>query len=336
MKRIVICCDGTWNTRDKQDSTNVVKMADAVLATDSNAVQQIIYYDEGVGTHWGLDRLSGGAFGIGLYQNVKQAYRFLVDNFAEGDELYLFGFSRGAYTVRSLAGLIRKAGILNKRYAHKATSAYQIYRSSEVKPDDEMPKKFRKTYSKETTIKFLGVWDTVGALGVPIWGLRLLTRKRYQFHDVKLSRSVENAFHAVAIDENRKAFMPTLWEKQDSPTQVVEQVWFAGTHSNIGGGYAKHGLSDVAFMWMKERAERCGLVFEPTLVEEIAQPDPLDLITDARKGFFRLIPRYFRQIGDNEKDSCESVDASVKERREALESYRPPNLEDYLAKNLYG
>ncbi|HWH09146.1 MAG TPA: DUF2235 domain-containing protein, partial [Candidatus Thermoplasmatota archaeon] len=247
MKRLVVCCDGTWNTADavvdgKPCPTNVVKMARAVLPRDANGVPQVVFYDEGIGTGGLLDRVVGGATGRGLMRNVGDAYRFLVWNFEPGDEVYLFGFSRGAYTARSLAGLVRKCGILRKGQGCRFEEAYDFYRG-DVHPRDPAAAEFRRRNSVETRIRFLGVWDTVGALGVP-GRLRGLTMRRHRFHDVKLSSTVDHAYHAVAIDERRKAFAPALWETDPANAgQVVEQAWFPGAHSDVGGGYPEAGLS---------------------------------------------------------------------------------------------
>ncbi|MDF3010573.1 MAG: hypothetical protein K0S03_1369, partial [Burkholderiales bacterium] len=222
MKRLILCCDGTWNSADQERNgtpcpTNVVKLGYRVAKRDGD-IPQLIYYDQGVGTGNTLDRASGGAFGDGLEENIHDAYRFLVANYEPGDELYLFGFSRGAFTVRSIGGMIRKCGIL------------------------ERPMQFRKSCSliheEPIPIRMIGVWDTVGSLGIPLRGLRWLTRREHQFHDTELSGSVQVACHALAIDERRAPFAPTLWDYKPKPGQQVEQVWFCGAHSDVGGGYA--------------------------------------------------------------------------------------------------
>jgi len=272
-KHLIVCCDGTWNTPEQSENgqicpTNVVKMASALTPLARDGTPQIVFYHDGVGTSSGFDlsHWIGGAFGAGLSKIILDAYRFLVDNYSDGDELYFFGFSRGAYTVRSLAGLVRNCGLLKKIHAEKIPDAYGLYRREDrpAEPDGEEARTFREQFSREVTIKCIGVWDTVGALGIPDHVLRHLTEQRWQFHDVKLSRIVEHAYHALAIDERREDFRPTLWEQQpDAGNQTLEQVWFAGVHCNVGGGYEESGLSDLAFLWMKAQAETCGLTFDP-------------------------------------------------------------------------
>lgn len=334
-KRIVICSDGTWNTPDQKDRgkvrpSNVVKMARAIAPVDRGGKPQVVFYDRGVGTSWGLDRLTGGAFGRGLSRNIEDAYRFLVDNYVDGDEVYLFGFSRGAYTVRSTAGLIRNCGVLRKVRADKFPAAYAMYRSVEIKPDSEEARAFIAEYSRAIRLKFIGVWDTVGALGVPVRGLRFITRRKYRFHDVKLSRSIDNAFHALAIDEKRKPFEPTLWETKRDPGQTVEQMWFAGVHTNVGGGYADSGLSDLAFQWIADKARECGLALDDEYVSDHIAPNPRGELRNSKTGLYRLTGSFIRPIG-RRIGAAENVHPSATERHRSDHGrYSPKNLLDYL------
>lgn len=185
MKRLVLCCDGTWNSADQERDgvpcpTNVVRLAYRVAKRDGQT-PQIVYYDQGVGTGNVVDRYSGGAFGEGLEDNILDAYRFLVANYESGDELFLFGFSRGAFTARSIGGMIRKCGILRRDSVQHYRDAVALYRN-EAHPDDDGPNNFRKQYSvdgaTDTKIKCIGVWDTVGSLGIPLRGLRAFTRAK--------------------------------------------------------------------------------------------------------------------------------------------------------------
>jgi len=336
-KRIVVCCDGTWNTPDQQDNgkpspTNVVKTVRTVAEVDSRGSPQLVYYDEGVGTAW-RDRLTGGAFGYGLSENIRQAYRYLVDHYEPADEVFLFGFSRGAYTARSTAGFIRKCGLLTRENAFRIDEAYDFYRRRDVAshPTGAEAQKFRLKYSREIRIKFIGVWDTVGALGIPFGILRIFNRV-LEFHDVKLSSYVENAFQALAIDEKRKFFVPAIWEQQaHAVDQVLEQAWFAGVHSNVGGGYADSGLSDIAFLWIKNKAERCGLAFNEDYVAANIHPDVRGVLRESKTGFYRLIPDDLRPIGEV-TTGAEAVHRSAVERMELRmrPAYRPSSLVNYL------
>ena len=246
MKRIVIACDGTWNRLDAAYPTNVAKLAQAVLPEGADGVAQIVCHLDGVGTGRGTgwlaraaDRLLGGLFGEGLMANIAAAYRFLVFAYAPGDEIQLFGFSRGAYTARSLAGLIRNCGILERRHAAAIPEALALYRarSAGSRPDAPAALAFRARYAGHVVtspaeaawrreadvgradtpllrLAYVGVWDTVGALGIPahLWLAARLNRG-LAFHDTALWRGVAAARHAVAIDERRRSFPPTLWEQ---------------------------------------------------------------------------------------------------------------------------
>src|ERR1700755_1282144 len=175
MRRLVVCTDGTWNKPDEDDHgvpapTNVVKMQRAIKAVDSQGVSQIVYYHSGVGTGDKLDQILGGAFGEGIHRNILECYEFLVNNYHPGHQIYLFWFTPGAYTARSLAGLIRNSGIVQLRFAGMAKEAFSMYRDRDPAkhPNSDMGRTFRASFSNEVDIECIGVWDTVGALGVPL------------------------------------------------------------------------------------------------------------------------------------------------------------------------
>lgn len=331
MKRLVVCCDGTWNTAQQSCPTNVERMCKAVASTDASGVPQVVFYHDGVGAkRW--ERLRGGAFGFGLSRNVQDAYRFLVDKYEPGDELYLLGFSRGAYTARSTAGLVRNAGILRPEHKDLIGRAYAMYRNKE-KPDAPSAVAFRRqyAYADTTPIRFIGVWDTVGALGVPDLGLPGLKwlNQRWEFHDTTLSSRVQSAFQALAIDEARRPFMPTLWDAQPTATdQQLEQVWFSGVHCDVGGGYKEGELSDLSFYWISVRAQGCGLA----LVSPPTPPDPgcvTGLLHDSRTAFYKLIKPYDRPIGAKDPEHEFAASTAI-ERRKQVPAYAPPELVKYL------
>lgn len=274
-----------------------------------------------------------GATGRGLSRNVLEAYRYLIRNYVPGDELFLLGFSRGAFTVRSLAGLIRNCGILRLNALDIVPQAYELYRSREpgAHPREREATLFRRSYSvlDRVPIKFIGVWDTVGSLGNPLLLNGYLSR-RYEFHDTDLSSIVSNAYQALAIDEKRRHFRPALWNKQaGTKHQKLEQVWFAGVHSNVGGGYPSAKLSDCALAWMCEKAEACGLVLDAIPMD----PDPSEKPEESWKGFYYFTPRLFRDIDkpDEKKGpTFETLHPSVIEKYQSDSSYRPRNLVDYF------
>ncbi len=322
-KRIIICSDGTWNSPVEGEATNVLKLARSIKPVAADGNPQVVFYDWGVGTD--THTITGGAFGVGLDKNIQDAYRFIVHNYNPGDELFLFGFSRGAYTVRSLAGFIRNVGILKRPKAELIPKAYNLYRSKS-KPKSARSKKFRKDNSvaNETPIDFLGVWDTVGSLGIPFSFLGFLNDK-YEFHDTKLSRIIKHARHAVAIDEKRDDFKPALWDIKDS-NQDVKQVWFAGVHSDVGGGYKDSGISDIALKWMIQEARSFGLA-----VEKYLKPIPkFDAkLHKSYKGGFRFLGKYQRPLKEHGKLD---LHPTVKQRYNKVSTYRPKNLVEYLKK----
>jgi len=350
MKRIILCCDGTWNRADQSSNgslcpTNVVRIAFRI-AKRKDDIRQIVYYSQGVGTGNSLDRFTGGAFGSGVVDNIFDAYRFLIANYETGDEIYLFGFSRGAFTARSIAGMIRKCGILCREHASRYVNAVKLYRSDDG-PDEEKPTEFRSSCSvngeEPIPIHFIGVWDTVGALGIPLGGPRKITRSRHQFHDTELSGSVKNAFHALAIDERRSPFKPTLWEYKPKPGQKVEQVWFPGVHTNVGGGYPDQSLADISLGWMITKAKEAGLEFDKKVEDaHPLKPDPSGKIYQSKKGIYRFTRGYDRVIGISEErnrdeettvtgdDPTQFVDQSAFDRMYTDDSYRPATLMNYL------
>ena len=342
MKRIVICCDGTWNRPDQVDRgtpcpTNVSKMAFSVAGAGSNGAPQQVYYQTGVGTRPG-ERLVG-LVGAGLSRNILNAYRYLAAHYEPGDDLFLFGFSRGAYTVRSLAGLVRTCGILRREHMGELPSANTLYRRRDdaAHPREREATLFRKTFSYEgwgdtTRIKFLGVWDTVGTLGIPLGWLGPISRRilRLEFHDRELSRCVENAFHALAIDERRGPFAPAIWEQpkgKNKGNQHIEQAWFAGVHGNVGGGYADARPSDIAFTWIQQHAARRGLSFDQPYLDQGVDGVGLGALRESRTGLYRLLPSPVRKVCVPRNGlTYESIHPSVNERMRIFSSYRPKNV----------
>jgi uncharacterized protein (DUF2235 family) len=348
MKRLVICCDGTWNTPDQAKDgrpcpTNVTKLSLAVAEDDGGGVAQRLYYHRGVGSY-GRPRLRGGMFGVGLSHDVRRAYRFIVDNYEPGDEIFLFGFSRGAFTVRSLAGLINNAGVLRAEHAERLDDAYTLYRARAIKPRGIESELFRRSYSHETSafqtrIRFIGVWDTVGALGIPTIGPKFLTNwvnRRFAFHDTELSGRVDAAVHALAIDEQRRAFKPTLWSQPDhAGDQWVEQVWFPGVHSDVGGGYADASLADVTLGWLAGRAQKFGLALRPGAFTKAGGwgvdksilpavgPDPFGKLNKSRTGIYRLQSRLNRLEEDYGKAAGVSVASTAVLRYDKSGTYPP-------------
>lgn len=310
MKRIAFCFDGTWNDIEMGNPTNVAKLAQAIAHSDGDT-RQVIYYDEGVGTGdfesqlSKLENIGSGMFGWGLRDNIVEAYTFLVLNYEAGDEIYIFGFSRGAFTARSFAGLIRNVGIVDRRHLSNLREAIDLYtsRDADDHPDTDYCRTFRNQRQENAylerdiewleknfpgtdhrtkpviSVQYLGVWDTVGALGLPVpQFIEKRINQEYGFHDTKLSTFVRNARHAVAADERRKTFSPTLWSNIDElrrayPDRYDEKI-FPGTHGAVGGGGPIVGLSDAALEWIFRGAQAAGLAFDTTAGSPLYRLDP--------------------------------------------------------------
>ena len=347
-KRIVICADGTWNDPEDEHPTNVLRVARAVSPQDKGGVQQVVFYDWGVGSYHA--RIRGGVWGIGLQKNIQDCYRFIVQNYDEEDELFLFGFSRGAYTVRALAGFLNKCGILGRDRADDIPEAFKYYKCQGSKPESEEARTWRKCHGVKarSRVRFLGVWDTVGSRGIPTRVLGFVEEEDI-FYDAKLGSVVQVARHAVAIDEKRADFRPTLWkEKPDeeavpkanekaNPKPDVKQVWFAGVHSDVGGGgRPKNGekterskyLSDVALAWMADEAKAEGLALEDHLHGDTSDLHKLERHRSYKR-HWRALGRKKRKVPTNAL-----VHVSVKKRHEESKhekrEYAPKALRCWL------
>ena len=268
-KNIVVFSDGTGQEGGTSFNTNVYKLFNII---EDRTPRQIAYYERGVGTDW--RRLLGNAGGRGFSQKICKCYRFIFDNYQSGDKIFLFGFSRGAATIRSLSGLIHMFGILPQARPELIMMAYNIYRMPDPKARQTAAQVFiRRHHTMWCSIEFLGVWDTVAALGLPSKTLNVLVDKvplwKHRFHNFTLSSSVRNAYHALAIDDERNAFRPSLWDGLSNPQfQKMKQVWFCGSHTDIGGGYVESGgLSDIPLQWLVKYGQEHGLLI-------YRQPDP--------------------------------------------------------------
>ena len=330
VKRLVICADGTWNRPEedlqKDVPTNVLRMARAIRPLAADGKPQHVFYDWGIGSYH--NAVIGGVTGQGIHKNIMDAYRYIVQNFTPGTDIYLFGFSRGAYTVRSLCGLINNCGILKRPDARLIQQAFEHYKKtgSAWKPSGARSVAFRNAHSHESrAIRFVGAWDTVGALGVPFSLMGLFDRKD-EFYDTKLGGKVRMARHALAIDERREDFEPTLWEPRDGLD--LEQVWFAGSHSDIGGGYPADGqglmASDIALDWMVQQARRAGLDIEEHLPAGI-HPSAAAKLHNSRRHIFRFSTPLVRNLKPANVDTV--IHPSVAERWRLDPDYRPVNLQ---------
>lgn len=352
-KRIALFLDGTWNTLD--DNTNVWRMK---CLCDQSAEQKI-YYSAGVGTAKG-EKITGGAFGIGINEEVEAAYEWLMDNYEPQSQIFIFGFSRGAFTARSLAGFISKCGLLRSGSPLSMTQLYARYRKGDAPSIRELLKKegtfgledrWLRKYARPIPIWFQGVWDTVGSLGIPLPGLPDVSSHAFEFLEVDLRINDAHAYHALAIDEHRGAFKPTLWVKSTTAENQgpaerdlahVEQRWFVGAHANVGGGYASDVLAQPPLKWLMDKAQAHGLVFKEQVEidEALYECTAADSYGDMAHGLYALATfghKEDRTIGAAPKDIDghtvhtinESIDGSVFERWRRDVTYRPASLENW-------
>lgn len=329
MANIIICADGTWNRPEEdiaQDfPTNVLKLARAIKPSFKNTKQHV-FYDWGLGSYH--NNVIAGATGRGIHKNILDGYRYIVQNYSPGDKIYLFGFSRGAYTVRALSGLINNCGILKRVDARLISRAWKIYKSPQTKyhPDGVGAKKFSSDHShRSKKVHFIGVWDTVGALGIPISLMGLFDRHD-EFYDSKMGANVVIARHALAIDEQREDFKPTVWTTRT--TTDLKQVWFAGVHADIGGSYPpdkKSGAmsSNVSLEWMLNEATKAQLYIEPHIKKNLPG-QVLAKIHKSRNHVYRFKKPLNRELIIEDKPT--KIHPSVKERYLSDKRYRPPQL----------
>ena len=335
MKRLVVCFDGTWNKAgddgDPGDApTNVARFHDAVLDRAGDGVEQAKTYIAGVGTRW-YERLTGGALGLGVSNNMALGYRWLAERYDDGDAVFIVGFSRGAYTARALCGFIAKCGLLHRTTLsdEAIANAYAYYKDRSLDASA-----FRAAFSREVRIAFLGVWDTVGALGVPVRALAGVNDWLFAFHDRILSGIVDRAYQALALDEHRIDYEACLWDGRARADQQIEQRWFSGDHCDVGGGHRRPqaldpALSDVPLAWMLQRATDAGLGIDPVQVpgrlDRCLEADCHDTYASFLGGeYARLNPRFARPVRAT-RDGGEAVDDTVHARRRADPMYRPGN-----------
>jgi uncharacterized protein (DUF2235 family) len=353
--RLIILLDGTWQTdMGVQPPTNVVRLRDLILPKNNAGepeFTQHIYYDSGVGTGGSTTRRSwAGATGHGLEDIVRGAYRQICHRYQPGMEIYVFGFSRGAFSARSLVGYINASGLLKAEHcsASQEKKAWEFYRK---------PRRYRIPAEKLTMnelcwpetprIKCLGVFDTVGARGIPLSMMRRRNAERYGFHDTTLSSIVDHAFHALALDEKRRHYVATLWSNAfHHNNKGIEQVWFPGCHSDVGGGVSAEGLSSLSLYWMIRRMEDngLGLVLDAKGVEKVQQSRDETTATLGGKGLMYqalATPAAHRMVNQTRPDESEYIfkglERHLKPMREAvhwsvfgrmakLDHYRPRNI----------
>ena len=356
-KRLAVFLDGTWNSVNS--NTNVWRMRALCAAKSKDGRPQLVYYEVGV------NGFVGGIFGQGLDENIRLAYEWLIENYNEGDEILIFGFSRGAYTARSLAGLIAMDGVLKAGSPIGVTELFDRYKNGdeetiwtlkEREASGDTSKlteqdKWLLKYTQPVNVKVVGVWDTVGSIGWKAGNIPGISRSTFDYLQTGLRIHILNGYHALAIDEHRNDFAPTLWDvhhpkdpnaviAQPRPLSGVEQRWFVGAHANVGGGYQTDILAQAPLRWMMKKAESLGLSFRSEV--DLDGNSLTAPIADSYKSFGSGVyaifyPPLYRTIGrepDVREDGShinvnETIDASVFERWRADPTYRPANLVEW-------
>jgi uncharacterized protein (DUF2235 family) len=279
-----------------------------------------------------MDKVTGGAFGTGIEGNIRRLYRSIVYNYEEGDELYFFGYSRGAFTVRSLNGFMNLVGLVEKDDDYFVPDIYRCYEKNKREGSKEWEHAYRKIRDPRDCppIKFVGVWDTVGSLGAPgVIGkvASALSGNKYAYHEVGLNDHIENAYHALAIDERREPFLPTLYARPAGWSGTLRQAWFPGVHSNVGGGVRPDGLANGALHWIVSKAEGCGLQFDHDYLK-FFEPHFDSKLHDSMSLKYRLFGSGVRAIGEH-IDHGECIhDSATKRREDKKQAYSPENLPD--------
>jgi uncharacterized protein (DUF2235 family) len=327
-------------------------------AKSSDGRPQLVYYQVGV------NGFLGGVFGQGLDEDIRLAYEWLIENYNDGDEIFIFGFSRGAFTARSLAGLIAIDGILKAGSPIGVTELFDRYKRGELsiwklKDKEELGDTSKLTeqdkwllkYTQFVKVKVVGVWDTVGSVGLAAVNIPGISRSTFDYEQTGLRLAILNGYHALALDEHRNDFAPTLWDVRfptiptrpivpERPLSGVEQRWFLGAHANVGGGYSTDLLAQAPLRWIMKKAESQGLSFRSEIdLDGDALKAP---IADSYKSFgsglyAKVFPPYYRPIGpklDDREDGShinvnETIDATVFKRWKDDSTYRPINLVDW-------
>jgi uncharacterized protein (DUF2235 family) len=356
-KRLAVFLDGTWNSVNS--NTNVWRMRALCAAKSQDGKSQLVYYEIGV------NGFLGGVFGQGLDDNIRLAYEWLVENYNDGDEIFIFGFSRGAFTARALAGLVAIDGVLKAGSPIGVSELFERYRKGneetiwklkEMEASGDTSKlseqeKWLLKYSQPANVKVIGVWDTVGSVGVAAGNIQGISRSQFDYLQTGLRLPIQNGYHALAIDEHRPDFAPTLWDVHHPkdpkasippprPLSGVEQRWFVGAHANVGGGYETDLLNQAPLRWMMKKAELHGLSFrsEVDLDGDAVTAPTTDSYGAFLSGYYaKVFPPLYRTIGrepDMRDDGShininETIDASVFKRWRADPTYRPSNLVEW-------
>ncbi len=310
----VIILDGTLSSLEPGQETNAGLLF-KLLTEGRRRADRTVYYEPGL--QWeGWRHLSDLAQGRGINRQIRRAYGWLASHYREGDRIYLFGYSRGAFAVRSLAGVIDRVGLLKREMATERAVS-QAYRHYQTAPDSDAAKAFAAGHCHaDTAIECVGVWDTVKALGLRLPLLWMLSDGKHRFHNHHLGRSVKHGFHALALHETRVAFDPVMWSTPKDWAGNIEQVWFRGAHADVGGhvGHfqASRPLANIPLVWMIERAEAAGLTAPGGWRERFVCDATAPMVGTARGWGALFLLRRARVVG---RDPSERLHSSAEGQR---------------------
>jgi hypothetical protein len=305
-----------------------------------HSAEQLVYYDQGVGTER-FEKIRGGAFATGLSAKVMAGYLWLMENYRGeadsptriADDVYIFGFSRGAFTARSLVGVLSLCGLVRRDAPTSVANAFRISRTEGFARRSSVLQRFRAEFSDEIRVKFLGVWDTVAALGVHKLDLPFL--ERHEHHKaIDLHEIIEHGRHALAIDEHRALFEPTLFPSP-IPSQSLEQRWFIGSHANVGGGYERDGLFLRPLQWMADEAAKKQLVFKrraTMLPDSFYRSTVIDSLQETFYGAYYLTQRFrpFYRSPKLQDTTHQTLDFTILQRWLWDRTYDSPVLRSLL------
>ena len=321
-RNLVFVCDGTLSSLRAGEETNAGQLYRFIsrLGADS---RQLVRYDPGVqGTGW--RKWVNAASGHGINRSIRNGYAFLAQNYRPGDRIFLFGYSRGAFAARSLAGMIGRVGLLQPQYSgpRYVDLAFRFY---QIGSDSPARRHFSQNRCQPPVqIEMLGIWDTVKSLGLPYPLLNRLAPMATEFHDDQLAPHIQHGYHALAIDEDRTSYTPILWRRSPDWQGRLEQVWFPGCHSDVGGEVRgvpeARPLGNISLNWMLIRADRHGLVLPDGWQTHFPEDPGAPMIGSWRGTSALFLLRARRQVG---MADGETVHLSIRERMAALPKYKP-------------
>lgn len=327
MKKIILCAEGTWGGPAEVNPSNILKITRALSKRTSEGIPQIVYYHPGLGSGNWLNQLRGGIEGQGIDKMILDFYRFLVFNYEPDDSLYLFGFSRGAFALRSLAGFLHHYGLLDSQDEYLTQTLYELHKK--MLPvtgrffikDSKHLSLDAKERLRNPAIAFMGLLDTVSSLRFSFNRNKERKSARFRYHYESFAENTDKIYQALAIDERRSAFNPVLIRVDKAwQTQHLEQCWFAGCHSDMGGGNRVDTLGNIPLNWLIDRSIEHGVAYheEKVIMYKEAVKGPIHC---KNNGLWRYLDYEETRNPSADAKMCQSLHASVIKRAKEMEDY---------------